>query len=187
MTNKNKDQSRTFFEVIKDTYFKYEEFDFLKIKAIRFPIIFSLLFFSIFWNGAKSPDFENAPRNITIGKYYCPLVGGRGYGNAKIDDDVYYHDWSKVFGFWHRAWSCDNALHNTIVRAEWIQHKEKRVLTALLHPVTERALPGHSLQLLSLKESSTSFFGVYLLKLIAFLIAAILLVKTNLSNIGNNK
>ena len=185
-SNKSENKSE-YGQILKDTYLKYEEFGFLKNKKIRFPIIFAFLFFGIFWNGAEVPDFENAPRQITVGKYHCPLVGGRGYGNAKIDDIPYYHDWSKVFGFWHRSSSCSNSNHKKILAIEWIQFRDKRIVTSIYDPVNGRAIPGYYRQLKYLKENASSNTGVYLWRLASVLIALLLLVKTDWKTQGDHK
>jgi hypothetical protein len=174
----------TYFDILREKYFKYEEFGFLKIKPIRFSLIFILLLFSIFWNGAEVPDFENAPRQVTVGRYHCPLVGGRGYGNAEIDGVKYFHNWSKVFGFWTRTYSCDHLDHEKLLAIEWIQFHDKRVITAISHPDTGRAIAGYTRQLEYLKDNAASVTGVYAWRLAALFLASLLLIKTDWKNKG---
>lgn len=186
--SRNKSESKSEYgQILKDKYIKYEEFDFLKNKKIRFPIIFFFLFFAIFWQGAEVPDFENAPRHITVGEYYCPLVGGRGYGNAKIYDIPYYHDWSKVYGFWHRSYSCNNSNHKKTLAIEWIQFRDKRIIISIYDPSTGRAIPGYQKQLEVFRKYAASNVGVYFWRLAALLLALLLLVKTDWKNQGEKK
>jgi hypothetical protein len=175
----------SYADVLKMKYLKYEEFGFLKIKSIRFSLIFSLLLFSIFWHGAETPDFENAPRYVTVGRYHCPLVGGRGYGNAEMDGVKYFHDWSKLFGFWHRSGSCQNSYHNKIIIIEWIAFRDKRVITAITEPTTGQPIAGYARQLEYLKGNAASVAGVYVWRLVALLLALFLLAKTDWKDKGS--
>jgi hypothetical protein len=146
--------------------------------GLKLLLIIFLFGFSIFWEGAEAPDFENAPRQFTIGKYHCPKVGGRGYGNAKIEDIPYYHNWSKIFGFWTRTSSCSHEDNGKIFKIEWIKFHEKRVIISITDPVTGSSVVGYKKQLSYLKnQANNSDYNVKSFRIGASLLAMFLLFK----------
>lgn len=132
---------------------------------ISYFLIFILIIFSIFWQGAEVPDFKNAPRYTTVGKYICPR--SVGYGGGIINEIEYYNHWSKGFGLWQSKGSCYPPHSGQVLEMEWINFQGKRIMMSLKDKKGEIFYNFESFYF----QNAQSMKLVYLIKLLSLLIS----------------
>ena len=141
---------------------QYEEYEFLKKRYIRFPLIFFLLVVAVFWQGWEAPNYIQ-----------------RG---ARVDGIFYHQYWSTVTGFASKPTNCWRELHNQLVEIEWIEFGGRRVAVAVRDPLTKRL---HYEIETRIRENAEDNDGLYGVRLFALLLALLLLYKTEWDDLRN--